>query len=89
MENDDEEALNFVKLRNNSGNSFIYNINDLDRVCDEFHALVLCTVDQLEWKAQNQLPQHISSTVNRTRGAKSARLPKHVSLHVTAMSILG
>jgi hypothetical protein len=26
-------------LRNNSGNSFIHDINDLDRVCDKFNAL--------------------------------------------------
>jgi hypothetical protein len=34
-------------LRSNSGNSFIHDINDLDRVCDEFNALVLWAIEAI------------------------------------------
>jgi hypothetical protein len=59
-----------LRLRNNSGNSFIHDINNLDRVCDEFNVLGVVSnyslIRQLDYgpSAPNREPYDVSPALS-------------------------
>jgi hypothetical protein len=86
-------------LRNNSGNSIIHDINDLDSICDEFNALVLWAIEAiynfmrrllvlaLRLHLVNRIGCLMHSPLNSASGVRITCLPR-VAESVTSRGVM-